>query len=49
MQMTTPGVPMVFAGDELGLEGEWGEDARRTMPWDGRIRGTPRCSTRTAG
>jgi alpha-glucosidase len=25
---------MVFAGDELGLEGEWGEDARRTMPWD---------------
>jgi alpha-glucosidase len=34
MQMTTPGVPMVFAGDELGLEGDWGEDARRTMPWD---------------
>ena len=33
-QMTTPGVPMVFAGDEIGLEGEWGEDARRTMPWD---------------
>jgi alpha-glucosidase len=32
--MTTPGVPMVFAGDEIGLEGEWGEDARRTMPWD---------------
>ena len=31
--MTMPGVPMVFAGDELGLEGEWGEDARRTMPW----------------
>jgi hypothetical protein len=24
LQMTTPGVPMVFAGDELGLEGEWG-------------------------
>lgn len=34
--MTSPGVPMVFAGDELGLEGEWGEDARRTMPWDRR-------------
>ena len=34
LQMTTPGVPMVFAGDELGLEGEWGEEARRTMPWD---------------
>jgi alpha-glucosidase len=34
LQMTMPGVPLVFAGDELGLEGEWGEDARRTMPWD---------------
>jgi alpha-glucosidase len=33
LQMTSPGVPMVFAGDELGLEGKWGEDARRTMPW----------------
>jgi alpha-glucosidase len=34
LQMTTPGVPMVFAGDEIGLEGRWGEDARRPMPWD---------------
>jgi alpha-glucosidase len=34
LQMTLPGVPMVFAGDEFGLEGAWGEDARRTMPWD---------------
>jgi alpha-glucosidase len=33
LQMTMPGVPMIFAGDELGLEGSWGEDARRTMPW----------------
>lgn len=33
LQMTTPGVPMIYAGDELGLEGDWGEDARRTMPW----------------
>ncbi|HEY9326076.1 MAG TPA: alpha-amylase family glycosyl hydrolase, partial [Candidatus Limnocylindria bacterium] len=33
LQMTTPGVPMVFAGDEIGLGGDWGEDARRTMPW----------------
>jgi alpha-glucosidase len=38
LQMTTPGVPMVFAGDEIGLEGEWGEDARRTMPWQDRGR-----------
>jgi len=34
LQMTTPGVPMVYAGDELGLEGAWGEDGRRTMPWE---------------
>lgn len=34
LQMTTPGVPMLFAGDEIGLEGAWGEDARRPMPWD---------------
>ncbi len=34
LQMTVPGVPMLFAGDELGLEGAWGEDARRPMPWD---------------
>jgi alpha-glucosidase len=33
MQMTTPGVPMVFAGAEIGLEGGWGEDSRRTIPW----------------
>jgi alpha-glucosidase len=33
LQMTTPGAPMIFAGDEIGLEGAWGEDARRTMPW----------------
>jgi alpha-glucosidase len=33
LQMALPGVPMIFAGDELGLEGAWGEDARRTMPW----------------
>jgi len=31
--MTLPGVPMVFAGDELGLTGTNGEDARRPMPW----------------
>jgi alpha-glucosidase len=32
--MTSPGVPMVFAGDEIGVGGDWGEDARRPMPWD---------------
>ena len=33
LQFTMPGVPMLFAGDELGLEGVTGEDSRRPMPW----------------
>jgi len=32
--LTYPGVPSIFAGDEIGLQGAWGEDARRPMPWD---------------
>lgn len=36
LQFTLPGVPMVFAGDEIGLEGVLGEDARRPMPWEDR-------------
>lgn len=31
---TYPGVPSIFAGDEIGLEGAWGEDARRTIDWE---------------
>jgi alpha-glucosidase len=31
--MSYPGVPMVWAGDEIGLEGINGEDARRAFPW----------------
>lgn len=33
MQVGYPGAPMIFAGDELGLVGVNGEDARRPMPW----------------
>ena len=33
LQFTMPGVPMLFAGDEIGLEGVNGEDARRPFPW----------------
>jgi alpha-glucosidase len=36
LQFTLPGVPMLFAGDEIGLEGVVGEDSRRPMPWDRR-------------
>jgi alpha-glucosidase len=31
--LTYPGVPSIFAGDEIGLEGAWGEDSRRTIDW----------------
>jgi alpha-glucosidase len=33
LQFTLPGVPMVFAGDEVGLEGNDGEGSRRTIDW----------------
>jgi alpha-glucosidase len=47
LQFTLPGVPMVFAGDEFGLEGVNGEDARRPMPWaDFAGRGGPRDEAR---
>jgi glycosidase len=33
MQMTMPGVPTVFMGDELGLTAVDGEHARTPFPW----------------
>jgi len=32
--LTYPGVPSIFAGDEIGLEGSSGEDSRRTINWE---------------
>lgn len=39
LAFTLPGMPLVFAGDEFGLQGVDGEDSRTPMPWDdpGRI------------
>ncbi len=34
MLLTYPGTPSIFAGDEIGLEGAWGEDSRRTINWE---------------
>jgi alpha-glucosidase len=31
---TFPSTPMFTYGDEIGMEGEYGEDGRRPMPWD---------------
>lgn len=33
MLMTMPGIPMITYGDEIGMEGAFGEDGRRPMPW----------------
>ena len=35
LQFTLPGIPAIFAGDELGLSGWNGENSRTPMPWDG--------------
>jgi alpha-glucosidase len=34
LTLTYPGVPSIFAGDEIGLEGASGEDSRRTINWE---------------
>jgi alpha-glucosidase len=34
LMFTFPGVPMVFAGDEVGVTGVDGDGARQPMPWD---------------
>ncbi len=33
-QMTYPGAPCVYYGDEIGLEGRKDPDCRRSFPWD---------------
>lgn len=35
-QMTYPGTPCIYYGDEIGLEGGKDPDNRRAMPWDKR-------------
>ena len=34
---TFPSMPMLTYGDEIGMEGAFGEDGRRPMPWDATV------------
>lgn len=34
LQFTLPGIPVIFAGDEFGLEGNNGEHSRTPIPWN---------------
>ena len=34
LQMTVPGAPCIYYGDEIGLEGSVDPDCRRAFPWD---------------
>ncbi|MFK5635648.1 MULTISPECIES: glycoside hydrolase family 13 protein [unclassified Ornithinimicrobium] len=38
MLLTMPGIPMITYGDEVGMQGDFGEDGRRQMPWADRGR-----------
>ena len=35
MQFTFPGIPVIWAGDEFGLDGDIGEKSRTPIPWNG--------------
>ncbi len=32
-QLAYPGVPMIYSGDEVGVEGSYAENSRRAYPW----------------
>lgn len=40
LQMTSPGIPVLYYGDELGMEGGQDPDCRRPMEWD-RVKSNP--------
>jgi len=37
MQFTFPGIPVIWAGDEFGLDGLNGEHSRTPLPWNGEL------------
>lgn len=47
LQMTLPGVPCVYYGDELGMQGYGDPFCRRTIPWDDMTSCDPQGIVRT--
>jgi len=41
MQFTFPGIPVIWAGDEFGLDGDIGEKSRTPIPWNGERASDP--------
>lgn len=41
MQFTFPGIPVIWAGDEFGLDGFNGEHSRTPLPWNGELETDP--------
>ena len=41
LQMTLPGVPCIFYGDEIGLQGYGDPFCRKTFPWDNMFQDDP--------
>ncbi len=41
LQMTLPGTPCLYYGDEIGIEGHHDPDCRRSYPWDRRAWNEP--------
>ena len=41
MQFTFPGIPVIWAGDEFGLDGVNGENSRTPMPWNNERKHDP--------
>ena len=41
LQLTLPGVPCIFYGDEIGLQGYGDPFCRKTFPWDNMLQDDP--------